>query len=163
MSPMIPAETNTTAMARSSVIPHQSHTRLVTPPDRTHGITRNSVSGPIKNAVRGEVIFSRDCPNPKTLHCRSRGTTFWRIVCSQASAIGLTTIQRKNHIPTNQIDDTRGKMIQILQPAIFTRRRDRTGLFPSPYLAMIDPPTMNHILVTARTIPQSSTETIERP
>ena len=163
ITPSIPAAINTTAIARSGLVPHQSQTIRVIPPSATHGMTRNCVSGPTRNAVRGLAIFSIDCPNPNTLHWRSSGTTFWSMVCSQASAIGHMIIQKKNPIPTNHIDETSGKSIQRSHAARLTRRSDFTGFFPSPYRDTSDHPTMKPMLVTASTVPQSSTDTIESP
>lgn len=160
---MIPAETKTTAIARSGLVPHQSQTIRSIPPPATHGITRNCVSGPTKNAVSGEAIFSIDCPNPKTLPCRSSGTTFWRIVCSQASAIGPKSMKKKNPIPTSQIEDTRGKNIQIDHVITLVKSSDFTGLFPSQYRLTSIPPIINPVLVSASIIPQTSTDTMESP
>ena len=150
-------------MARSPQVPHHSPTILVIPPSATHGITRNCVRGHTRNAVSGEAIFSSDCPNQKTLHWRSSGTTFCRMVCSQASAIGQIIIHIKNPIPTNHTEETSGKSIQIVQLTMLIRIRNFTGLLQSPYFATIPPPTIKPTLVIARTIPQSSTDTIERP
>lgn len=65
---MSPARTNTSAMARSGVVPHHPLNISFPAGLASHGITRNCVSGHMKNAVSGEAIFSIDCPNPNTLH-----------------------------------------------------------------------------------------------
>lgn len=163
MSPMNPARTNTRAMARSGVVPH--HPLKISFPAglASQGITRNCVSGPIIKAVSGEAIFSIDCPNPKTLHWRSRGTTFCIIVCSADSAIGESIIKPKNPIPTSQIEEITGKIIQMIHIIRFTRSRVLTGFFPSPYFPTTVHQTMNPILVIARTVPQISTDTSESP
>ena len=163
MSPMSPASTNTRAIARSGVVPH--HPPKISFPTglASQGITRNWVSGPMRNAVSGEAIFSIDCPNPKTRHWRSSGTTFWRIVCSADSAIGESIINPKKPIATSQIDEIVAKKEQITQRMRFTRRRVLTGFFQSQYFPTIIPQAMNPILVIARTIPQISTDTSESP
>lgn len=160
---MIPANTNTIAIARSGVVHHHppkisSHMGLA-----SHGITRNCVRGPTRNAVSGEAIFSIDCPKPNTRPCLSSGTTFCMIVCSAASAIGEKNIKEKNPIAINQIEETIGKSIQVDQRMILTKRSVLTGLVPSPYLDTSIPPAMNPVLVTASMIPHASTETIESP
>lgn len=82
---MIQAILKTKAIALSSVVPnhHQnicSHLWLT-----TNGITKSSVIGQIKKAVRGEAICSTLKANQKTLHCLLKGATFCKIVCSEAS------------------------------------------------------------------------------
>ncbi len=163
MSPISQARINTTAIALSGEVHHQSHSMPVIPAFAIQGITRNWVSGHIRNAVTGEAIFSTDCPNPKTRHCRSIGTTFCITVCSADSIIGEKSMKKKNDIPTIQIDEIIGKRIQIIHIMRFPRRTVLTGFFPSPYLPTIIPQRMNPILVRARTVPQISTETIESP
>ena len=121
------------------------------------------MSGPIMNAVRGEAIFSMDCPNQNTLHWRSRGTTFCMMVCSHASAIGDMSMNAKNPNPTSHIDETVGNMIHVAHMMRFMRRRVFTGFFPSPNLEVSIPQTMNPVLVMASTVPHISTETIESP
>lgn len=162
-TPTIPARVKMSAIARSGVVPH--HPLNISFPTglASHGMTRNCVSGPMKKAVSGEAIFSIDCPKPKTLHWRSRGTTFCMMVCSADSAIGPSIINPKNPIPTSQIEDTTGKSIQIVHMITLTRRRVLTGFFPSQYFPTIIPQAMNPILVIARTVPQISTDTSESP
>ena len=163
MNPTSPARTNTRAIARSGVVPHHPPNISFPTGLASHGITRNCVSGPTKNAVRGEAIFSIDCPNPKTLHWRSRGTTFCIIVCSEDSAMGLSIMNPKNPIPTSQIEDITGKSMQIVHIMALTRRRVLMGFLPSPYFPTIIPQTINPMLVIARTVPQISTDTRESP
>ena len=158
---MSPARTNMSAIARSGVVHHQPPNRLIPLSLASHGMTRNCVSGPTRKAVKGEAIFSNDCPNPNTRHCRSRGTTFCMTVCSADSIIGENAIKKKKPTPTNQIDDTIGKMMHTVQMMRFPRRIVLTGLTPSPYLETSIPQAMNPVLVIASTTHQSSTETIE--
>lgn len=151
------------AIARSGLVHHHtanilSHTSLA-----SHGMTMNCVSGPMRNAVRGLAIFSIDCPKPNTRPWRSRGTTFCMMVCSAASAIGPTIIQRKNPIAVTIIDDTAVKNILIVHAMSERMRRVFTGFFPSPYRETSIPPMMNPTLVTARSMPQTSTDTSESP
>lgn len=151
------------AIARSGVVPHHPPNISFPIGLASHGITRNCVSGPMRNAVRGEAIFSIDCPNQNTLHWRSSGTTFCMMVCSADSAIGESIIKPKNPIATSQIEEIVAKREQIIQRMRFTRRRVFTGFFPSPYLPTTIHPTINPTLVRARTIPQISTDTSESP
>lgn len=162
-SHMNPATTNTSAIARSGVVPHQPANISLLSGLASQGMTRNCVRGHTKNAVIGEAIFSIDCPNPKTRHCRSIGTTFCITVCSADSIIGEKSMKKKNDIPTIQIDEIIGKRIHIIHIMRFPRRTVLTGFFPSPYLPTIIPQRMNPILVRARTVPQISTETSESP
>ena len=85
------------------------------------------------------------------------------MVCSADSAIGPSIINPKKPIPTNHIDDTTGKSIQIVHIIRFTRRRVLTGFFQRPYFPTTIPQAMNPILVIARTVPQISTDTSESP
>lgn len=163
MSPMNPARTKTSAIARSGVVPHHPENISVPTGLASHGMTRNCVSGPIIKAVSGEAIFSIDCPKPNTRPWRSSGTIFCMMVCSADSAIGPSIINPKKPIPTSQIEDTTGKSMQIVHIIRFTRSRVLTGFFPSPYFPTIIPQAMNPILVIARTVPQISTDTSESP
>ena len=156
---MTPAKTNMSAIARSGVVPHHPPNISFPWALASHGMTRNCVRGPTINAVSGEAIFSRDCPNPKTLPCRSRGTIFCMIVCSHASAAGPIIIQRNMPTPVRMILDIAVNPIQIPHPAIERSRRVRTGLCPSPVRATIIPLRINPVLVKARMTPHVSTDT----
>ncbi len=46
----------------------------------------------MRKAVTGEAAVSTVWANPKTRPCSLNGTTFWMIVCSEASAMGMTTM-----------------------------------------------------------------------
>ncbi len=162
MSPRSPAETNISAIARSGVVPHHPPNISVPLGLASHGMTRNCVSGPIMKAVSGEAIFSIDCPNPNTRPCRSRGTTFWSIVCSHASAAGPIIIQRNIPTPTSMMLGTAVNPIQILHAATFSIKSVLTGFFPSPIRAIRSPLSMNPVLVSARITHQVSTFTSDR-
>lgn len=91
-SQIIPVILKTRAIARSGLFPYHQEKRVIPVELAIKGITKSSVIGPIKNAVRGEADCSTLCAKPNTLPCLSKGTTFWRIVCSAASANGCKTI-----------------------------------------------------------------------
>lgn len=162
ISHMIPAAKNMSAIARSGLVHHHSPNTSVPTGHASQGMTRNCVSGPTRNAVRGEAIFSILCPKPNTRPCRSRGTTFCMMVCSHASAIGPTIIQRNIHTPVRMMLGTEVNMIHIDQATILVISSDLTGFFPSPYRDTMSPPMMNPTLVIARIIHHVSTLTSER-
>jgi hypothetical protein len=56
-----------------------------------NGMKINWVMGPIRKAVSGDAACSMLWAKPKTRPCHSYGTTRWRIVCSAASAYGISS------------------------------------------------------------------------
>ena len=55
-----PARTNIRAIARSGVVPHHHSKRILQEGLASQGMIANCVNGPIRNAVKGEAIFSID-------------------------------------------------------------------------------------------------------
>ncbi len=89
--PTKPVTTNTSASPRSAPVPNQAPIHFAPQPSVMKGMKTNWASGAIRNAVSGEAACSTLWANPKTRPWRWYGTTFWRIVCSAASAYGHQT------------------------------------------------------------------------
>ena len=88
---MTPATMKISAMPRSGPVPNHDPMRSASAPSVIDGITQNWAIGPMRNAVIGDAAVSRLWANPNTRPCSWNGTTFWMIVCSDASATGART------------------------------------------------------------------------
>ena len=85
-------------MPRASPSP-SSHRHVERPSGESmYGMSQNCAIGPMRNAETGLAASSTLCAKPKTRPWVRNGTTRWRIVCSAASAAGMTHRNRK--IPT---------------------------------------------------------------
>ena len=60
-----------------------------------YGISQNCAIGPMMKAEIGAAADSTLAANPKTRPCFSNGTTRWMIVCSDASAIGMSHMKTR--------------------------------------------------------------------
>jgi hypothetical protein len=76
ISPINHVMLKTRAIARSGVFPYHPENISTQVELAINGITKISVIGPIKKAVRGDADCSTLCAKPKTLPCLSNGTTF---------------------------------------------------------------------------------------
>src|SRR5688572_21159697 len=97
-----------------------------------NGITTNWVSGPMMNAVSGEADCSTDCAKPNTRPCRSNGTTFCSVVCSDASMNGERNSQMKQATPSISTDDWMVNTAATDQMIRFTVSSVLSGFRPSP-------------------------------
>lgn len=150
-------------MPRASPTPNQWPMRLTHCPVVIKGIKINCARGPIINVVSGEAADSTLCAKPNTRPCLSKGTTFWRSVCSQASAKGKRSIQIKLPITRSTIDGCIVKNIQTVQVMTLIRSSVLRGLSPSQNRDIMIPPAIIATLRHHQMIPHVCTETSERP
>jgi hypothetical protein len=151
------------AIALASQVPNQLQKIFFQLSLFIKGITKSSAIGPIKKAVKGEAICSKLCPNQKTLHCLSGGTTFCKIVCSEASAKGCKHMNIKSHATVNTIELYAVKNIQIVHIITFTSSKVLIGFFQSQNFEIKAPQTKNPQLKNHQINHQVSTETKESP
>lgn len=161
--PIIPAQIKIRAIHRASPTPNQCPIRSTHSPVVIKGIKTNCARGPIINVVRGEAADSTLCAKPNTRPCRSKGTTFWRSVCSHASANGKSSIQIKFPATRSTIDGCMVKNIHTVHVMTLMRRSVLSGLFPSQNREMMIPPAIIATLRHHQIIPHVCTETSERP
>ncbi len=163
ISPIIPAPINIRASPRASPTPNQLPIKSTHCPVVIKGIKINWAIGPIINVVSGEAADSTLWAKPNTRPCRSKGTTFCRRVCSQASANGKRSIQIKFPITRRTIDGCIVKNMHTVQVITLICRSVLRGLFPSQNREMMMPPAIIATLRHHQIIPHACTETSERP
>jgi hypothetical protein len=73
-------------------VPNQPPIVAAPAPSVMNGMKTSWVTGPIRKAVSGDADCSTLCAKPKTRPWRSYGTTRCRIVCSAASANGISSM-----------------------------------------------------------------------
>ena len=76
-----------------------------------NGMTSSWVIGAIRKAVSGEAACSTLCAKPNTRPWRWKGTTRCRIVCSDASAYGITHMNAIMQTASSTIEDRIGNTI----------------------------------------------------
>ena len=128
-----------------------------------YGMSQNCASGPMRNAETGDAADSTLAANPNTRPCVSYGTTRCTMVCSAASAAGMSAMNTRMPRAYSHHHSRMANPKPSTATPRFTSSRVRTGLEPRPNLATAAPPMMNPTLVTPSTIPHASTENRVRP